>query len=128
MGCRSRGRQAGWTTWRSTPDRGCIGPPGAEGGPFGEAGPEVRQTRISRAGNVKRGGFAPDAHREGIMDPVEGYSRWQRWTVSGTAEAISKLLNLLDASLTAGWKRLSGSDLLPFQPLDTPGSAWYALA
>jgi hypothetical protein len=57
----------------------------------------------------------------------EGYSRWHRWAVSGTEETISKSLHALDTNLTGGWKRLAGSDLLSFQPLDTPGAAWYGL-
>jgi hypothetical protein len=36
------------------------------------------------------------------------------------------LLGVLDANLPTGWKRLSGKDLLPFQALVRPGSAWYA--
>jgi hypothetical protein len=61
------------------------------------------------------------------MDLVENALRWNRWTASGSENAISKLFCVLDASLTNNWKRLAGGALLPYASMVKPGSGWYAL-
>jgi hypothetical protein len=61
------------------------------------------------------------------MDPAEGSSRWHRWAVKGAGSQLSQLLDVLDAHLPAGWKRVTGDALLPYESLVRPGSAWYAI-
>jgi hypothetical protein len=61
------------------------------------------------------------------MDPVEASSRWHRWAVAGSRSEIARLFAALDANLPAGWRRLAGEDLLPYQTLVREGSGWYAV-
>jgi hypothetical protein len=61
------------------------------------------------------------------MDPVENAWRWQRWTATGTEDAISKVFGILDANLPSGWRRLNGDDLLGYGAMVRPGSGWYGL-
>ena len=61
------------------------------------------------------------------MEPVESANRWHRWSVKGTGEVLTRVLDSLDSKLPHGWVRLQGEDLQPFQTLVRPGSAWYSL-
>ncbi|MDR3633064.1 MAG: hypothetical protein P4L84_04455 [Isosphaeraceae bacterium] len=60
------------------------------------------------------------------MDAAVNASRWSRWVASGTANAISKVLSILDANLPDGWKRLTDNGILPYASLVNPGPGWYA--
>jgi hypothetical protein len=61
------------------------------------------------------------------MDSLANAWRWKRWTATGPAEAIARLLTNLDANLPTGWRRLAGDELRPFGVLVRPGSSWYDL-
>lgn len=61
------------------------------------------------------------------MDPIENASRWNRWSARGTEIAISGILDVLDANLPNGWKRLLGDELIPFSSMVKPDSGWYSL-
>jgi hypothetical protein len=63
-----------------------------------------------------------------VMEPVEIASCWSRWSVKGTGEALTRLLDSLDAQLPAGWKRLREEEVQPYAALARPGAAWYSLA
>ena len=60
-----------------------------------------------------------------IVEPVESAERWHRWSVKGTGEALTRVVERLDATLPSGGKRLQGAELQRYQPLVRPESAWY---
>ncbi len=61
------------------------------------------------------------------MSPVEQVMRWSRWKATGSEDAISKVLAILDANLPSGWRRLTGEDLFHYRSLNGPGAGWYRL-
>ncbi len=61
------------------------------------------------------------------MKPVESANRWHRWSVKGTKDVLTRVLDSLDAKSLPGWTRLSGEALQPFQPLVRPESVWFSL-
>lgn len=61
------------------------------------------------------------------MEPVESANRWHQWSVKGSGDALTQVLDHLDATTPHQWKRLRGEELRPYQTLVRPGSAWYSL-
>lgn len=61
------------------------------------------------------------------VEPAETAQRWHLWSAKGTKEMLAKLIDCLDQNLPAGWKRLQGAELEPFQSMVRKDSAWYSL-
>jgi hypothetical protein len=61
------------------------------------------------------------------MESTEAAQRWEQWAVRGAEGALARVLTVLDANLPAGWSRLTGNDVPPFQATDSQ-QAWYSLA
>ena len=61
------------------------------------------------------------------MEAIENANRWHQWSVKGTSAILTQVLDNLATKHPRGWRRLSGEDLQPFQPLVRPSSTWYSL-
>jgi hypothetical protein len=61
-----------------------------------------------------------------MMDSVESANRWHQWSVKGSGDVLTQVLDHLDANLPHGWKRLSEKELESLQSSGRPGSAWYS--
>ncbi len=61
------------------------------------------------------------------MEAVESANRWHQWSVNGTGNVLTQVIDGLDLNCPHGWLRLRGEDLKSFQSLVRPGSAWYSL-
>lgn len=60
------------------------------------------------------------------MEAVESANRWHQWSVKGSGNVLTQVLDGLDSRCPHGWLRLRGEELQRFQPVRS-GSAWYSL-
>jgi hypothetical protein len=63
-----------------------------------------------------------------ILEAVESARRWAQWSVKGSSDVLTRVLDHLDAKLPDGWRRLREEEVRAYQPPAPTAPAWYSLA